>query len=96
MLIFIHFLSIFHPFLWLFIHFLIHFGSILNNSGLFIFDWFSQGNIRVFVRVRPINSKEKPHEPEGEPTINFKDDVNIGGAQVICTIYSLYMYVYYI
>ncbi|CAK9078219.1 unnamed protein product [Durusdinium trenchii] len=37
-----------------------------------------KGNIRVFVRVRPINSKEKPHEPEGEPTINFKDDINIG------------------
>jgi len=37
-----------------------------------------KGNIRVFVRVRPINSKEKPHEPEGEPTINFKDDTNIG------------------
>ena len=75
-----------------------------------------QGNIRVFVRVRPINNKEKPHEPEGhalmasmtfpfgsisklgwracafsqclfsagfrvlqgEPTINFKDDFNIG------------------
>lgn len=43
----------------------------------------AQGNIRVFVRVRPINSKEKPHEPEGEPTINFKDDVNIGRAWVL-------------
>ncbi|CAJ1327794.1 unnamed protein product, partial [Effrenium voratum] len=37
-----------------------------------------KGNIRVFVRVRPINSKEKPNEPEGEATIGFKEDVNIG------------------
>lgn len=29
-----------------------------------------QGNIRVFVRVRPINSKEKPHEPEGHHSCN--------------------------
>ena len=37
-----------------------------------------KGNIRVFVRVRPINAKETPHEPEGEATVNFKDDMGIG------------------
>eukprot|EP00930_Biecheleria_cincta_P018178 TRINITY_DN1424_c0_g2_i1.p1 TRINITY_DN1424_c0_g2~~TRINITY_DN1424_c0_g2_i1.p1 ORF type:complete len:970 (+),score=222.53 TRINITY_DN1424_c0_g2_i1:31-2940(+) len=37
-----------------------------------------KGNIRVFVRVRPMNAKEKPTEPEGEPTIQFRDDINIG------------------
>lgn len=37
-----------------------------------------KGNIRVFVRVRPINSKESSLEPEGEPTITFRDDTNIG------------------
>ncbi|CAE8602735.1 unnamed protein product, partial [Polarella glacialis] len=37
-----------------------------------------KGNIRVFVRVRPINAKEQPNEPEGEPTISYRDDINIG------------------
>jgi len=37
-----------------------------------------KGNIRVFVRVRPINAAETPTEPEGEPTVSFKDEQNIG------------------
>lgn len=37
-----------------------------------------KGNIRVFVRVRPINAKETPHEPPGEPTVSFKEDTSIG------------------
>jgi len=37
-----------------------------------------KGNIRVFVRVRPINAKERPSEPEGEATVSFRDDTNIG------------------
>jgi len=37
-----------------------------------------KGNIRVFTRVRPINAKEKPGEPDGEPTIEFRDGINIG------------------
>jgi len=37
-----------------------------------------KGNIRVFVRVRPINAKEAQCEPEGEPTMNFRDNTNIG------------------
>uniref|UniRef100_A0A7S2L173 Kinesin-like protein n=1 Tax=Zooxanthella nutricula TaxID=1333877 RepID=A0A7S2L173_9DINO len=37
-----------------------------------------KGNIRVFVRVRPMNAKEKPTEPTGEATVSFRDDTNIG------------------
>lgn len=37
-----------------------------------------KGNIRVFVRVRPINSKEQTHEPKGEATVDYKDDQGIG------------------
>mmetsp|Transcript_11194 Transcript_11194/g.25481 ORF Transcript_11194/g.25481 Transcript_11194/m.25481 type:complete len:952 (+) Transcript_11194:69-2924(+) len=37
-----------------------------------------KGNIRVFVRVRPINEKEIHGEPEGEATCTFPDDMRIG------------------
>ncbi|CAK0894812.1 unnamed protein product [Prorocentrum cordatum] len=37
-----------------------------------------KGNIRVFVRVRPINPKEQAHEVPGEPTCDFKDDNQAG------------------
>merc|ERR1712032_1256658 len=37
-----------------------------------------KGNIRVFVRVRPINAKEAGTEHGDEPTITTRDDVNIG------------------
>jgi len=37
-----------------------------------------KGNIRVFVRARPINAKEQSIEPEGEPTVSFKDDNGLG------------------
>lgn len=37
-----------------------------------------KGNIRVFVRCRPINAKEKQLEPEGEVTVDFKDDLQVG------------------
>lgn len=37
-----------------------------------------KGNIRVFVRVRPMNDKERQIEPEGEPTITYGEDVKIG------------------
>jgi len=37
-----------------------------------------KGNIRVFVRVRPMNEKEKGLENAGEPTINFKEDNQVG------------------
>eukprot|EP00927_Polykrikos_kofoidii_P072467 TRINITY_DN68582_c0_g1_i1.p1 TRINITY_DN68582_c0_g1~~TRINITY_DN68582_c0_g1_i1.p1 ORF type:complete len:1006 (-),score=223.59 TRINITY_DN68582_c0_g1_i1:51-3068(-) len=33
-----------------------------------------KGNIRVFVRVRPINEREKNSEPPGEATITFAED----------------------
>jgi len=36
-----------------------------------------KGNIRVFVRVRPINEKEKPGEPAGESTITFAEDCKV-------------------
>eukprot|EP00927_Polykrikos_kofoidii_P054273 TRINITY_DN48710_c0_g1_i1.p1 TRINITY_DN48710_c0_g1~~TRINITY_DN48710_c0_g1_i1.p1 ORF type:complete len:984 (-),score=196.70 TRINITY_DN48710_c0_g1_i1:68-3019(-) len=37
-----------------------------------------KGNIRVFVRVRPINAREIATEPEGEPTTSFQEDTKIG------------------
>merc|ERR1712217_65563 len=37
-----------------------------------------KGNIRVFTRVRPINEKEKAAEADGESTIEFREDINIG------------------
>lgn len=37
-----------------------------------------KGNIRVFVRVRPINTKESAQETGGEPTVSFQDDQKIG------------------
>mmetsp|Transcript_50604 Transcript_50604/g.134710 ORF Transcript_50604/g.134710 Transcript_50604/m.134710 type:complete len:962 (-) Transcript_50604:324-3209(-) len=36
-----------------------------------------KGNIRVFVRVRPINEKEKANEPAGEATITFAEDIKL-------------------
>jgi len=36
-----------------------------------------KGNIRVFVRVRPMNEKEKQAEPSGEPTITFAEDCKV-------------------
>eukprot|EP00929_Paragymnodinium_shiwhaense_P076223 TRINITY_DN3914_c0_g1_i1.p1 TRINITY_DN3914_c0_g1~~TRINITY_DN3914_c0_g1_i1.p1 ORF type:complete len:955 (+),score=220.17 TRINITY_DN3914_c0_g1_i1:155-3019(+) len=37
-----------------------------------------KGNIRVFVRVRPINKKEADLEPSGEATISFTDGLKMG------------------
>eukprot|EP00429_Kryptoperidinium_foliaceum_P088141 CAMPEP_0176191500 /NCGR_PEP_ID=MMETSP0121_2-20121125/4491_1 /TAXON_ID=160619 /ORGANISM="Kryptoperidinium foliaceum, Strain CCMP 1326" /LENGTH=768 /DNA_ID=CAMNT_0017530165 /DNA_START=144 /DNA_END=2450 /DNA_ORIENTATION=+ len=37
-----------------------------------------KGNIRVFLRVRPINAKELPTEPPGEATVQFRDDTSVG------------------
>jgi len=37
-----------------------------------------KGNIRVFVRVRPINEREKGIEPAGEATIGFTEDTKLG------------------
>merc|ERR1712232_841122 len=37
-----------------------------------------KGNIRVFVRVRPINKKEADIEPAGEATVNFQDNIKMG------------------
>merc|ERR1712137_583702 len=37
-----------------------------------------KGNIRVFVRTRPMNAKEKALEAEGEATIDWREDINIG------------------
>eukprot|EP00929_Paragymnodinium_shiwhaense_P076229 TRINITY_DN3914_c0_g4_i2.p1 TRINITY_DN3914_c0_g4~~TRINITY_DN3914_c0_g4_i2.p1 ORF type:complete len:1054 (+),score=362.37 TRINITY_DN3914_c0_g4_i2:145-3306(+) len=37
-----------------------------------------KGNIRVFVRVRPISEKEKMVEVPGEATISFAEDIKIG------------------
>lgn len=36
-----------------------------------------KGNIRVFVRVRPISAKEKDSELPGEPTITFAEDCKV-------------------
>jgi len=36
-----------------------------------------KGNIRVFVRVRPMNEKEKEAELTGEPTVTFAEDCKV-------------------
>lgn len=36
-----------------------------------------KGNIRVFVRVRPMNEKEKAAEPSGEQTVTFAEDCKV-------------------
>lgn len=37
-----------------------------------------KGNIRVFVRCRPINAKELPGEPDGEATVSMSEQIKIG------------------
>merc|ERR1719458_773364 len=44
-----------------------------------------KGNIRVFVRVRPMNEKEKQAEPAGEPTITFDQDFKVSAFEAAQT-----------
>jgi len=37
-----------------------------------------KGNIRVFVRVRPMNQREQQTETQGEATVSFQDDTKVG------------------
>lgn len=45
----------------------------LNNLVLML-----KGNIRTFVRVRPINKVESDREPKGEATVGFWEDTKLG------------------